>query len=59
VTRPITIHDGSWVAAAAFVGPGVTIGTGVVVTAGAVVMKDVPANSMVRGNPAEVTEIKG
>jgi putative colanic acid biosynthesis acetyltransferase WcaF len=54
VTRPITLHDGSWVAAAAFVGPGVTIGSGAVIAAGSVVMKDVPANSFVAGNPGQV-----
>lgn len=54
ITRPITIHEGSWVAAAAFIGPGVEIGSGSVVSAGAVVMKNVPPNSFVQGNPAEV-----
>lgn len=54
LTRPITLHDGCWVAAAAFVGPGVTVGSGAVLTAGTVVMKDVPANALVRGNPAAV-----
>ena len=52
ITRPITLHDGSWIAAAAFVGPGVTIGTGAVVSAGAVVMKSVAPNTLVAGNPA-------
>ena len=57
ITRPITVADGAWVAAAAFVGPGVEIGSGAVVTAGSVVMKDVAANAFVRGNPAEVARI--
>ena len=52
ITRPITIGDGSWIAAAAFVGPGVTIGTGAVVSAGTVVMKSVAPNTLVAGNPA-------
>ena len=52
ITRPITLYDGSWVAAAAFVGPGVTIGPGAVISAGAVVMKDVAAGVLVAGNPA-------
>ena len=54
ITRPITLHDGCWVAAAAFVGPGVTIGTGAVLSAGAVVMKDVPPDALVTGNPAQI-----
>lgn len=51
---PITIRSGSWVAAAAFIGPGVEVGSGSVVAAGSVVFQNVPANSLVRGNPAEV-----
>lgn len=34
--------------------PGVKIGDSCVVAAGSVVVKDVPANSMVAGNPAKV-----
>jgi len=51
---PITIRAQSWIAASAFVGPGVTIGTGSVISAGAVVFKDVPPSSLARGNPAQV-----
>lgn len=51
---PITIADGVWVAAAAFIGPGVVINRGAVVAAGAVVFRDVAENTVVRGNPAEV-----
>lgn len=54
ITRPIVVGSGAWVAALAFLGPGVTIGEGSVVGAGSVVMKDVPAGSRVRGNPAEL-----
>jgi putative colanic acid biosynthesis acetyltransferase WcaF len=56
ITRPITIHDGSWVAAMAFIGPGVEIGVGSVIAAGAVVVRSVPAGACVRGNPAKVEE---
>ncbi len=52
VTRPITIRADSWIAAGAIVLPGVTIGPNSIVTAGSVVNRDVPPNTMVRGNPA-------
>lgn len=56
VTKPITVRARSWIAAAAFVGPGVEIGAGAVVAAGSVVMRDVPPGTLVRGNPAEVVK---
>jgi putative colanic acid biosynthesis acetyltransferase WcaF len=54
ITRPIMVRAGSWIAAQAFIGPGVEIGQGAVVAAGSVVMKDVPPYTLARGNPAEV-----
>lgn len=51
-SRPITIHDYAWVAARAFVGPGVTIGSYAIVGATASVFKDVPHHAIVGGNPA-------
>lgn len=51
-SRPITIHDYAWVAARAFVGPGVTIGSYAIVGATASVFKDVPHHDIVGGNPA-------
>lgn len=56
VVASITIEEQCWVAATAFIGPGVTIGKGSVVAAGALVMRDVPPGSVVRGNPAEVSD---
>jgi putative colanic acid biosynthesis acetyltransferase WcaF len=51
-TKPITIGERSWVAAQVFIAPGVTLGTGSMAGAGSVVLQDVPAGTVVRGNPA-------
>ena len=58
VQKPITVGDGCWIAAGAFVGPGVNIGGGSVVAAGAVVVNDVAVGTLVGGNPAQVLEAK-
>lgn len=50
----IEIGPYAWIAAAAFVGPGVHVGAGAVVAACAVAVKDVPAGAVVAGNPARV-----
>jgi maltose O-acetyltransferase len=52
--RPIVIEDDVWIGAGSTVLPGVTIGQGSIVGAGSVVVKDVPAHSVVAGNPARV-----
>lgn len=52
---PIAIADSCWLAARAFVGPGVSIGEGSMVTAGAIVGRDVPENSIAKGNPAVIS----
>jgi maltose O-acetyltransferase len=52
--QPVTIEDGAWVRLGAVIAPGVTIGRGSVVATGAVVLKDVPPNTYVEGNPARV-----
>jgi len=49
---PIAIGRNAWVAADAFVGPGVTLADGAVAAARAVVVKDVDRNIIVGGNPA-------
>ena len=51
---PILIGTGSWIAIGCLIMPGGTIGEGAVVSAGSVVLKEVPANCLVRGNPAVV-----
>lgn len=47
---PIALEPGCWVAAQAFIGPGVRIALHSLVGARAVVTKDVPANKVVVGN---------
>jgi putative colanic acid biosynthesis acetyltransferase WcaF len=53
VRSPVTIGDDVWIAASAFIGPGVNVGNGAVVAAGAVVVKDVEPWTIVGGNPAK------
>ena len=50
----ITVGEDCWFGGNVVVLPGVTIGDGVVVGAGSVVTKDVPADTVVAGNPARV-----
>lgn len=56
IEKPIVVEDYAWVAAEAFVGPGVTIGQGAVVGARAAVFKDVEPWTVVGGNPARVVK---
>jgi acetyltransferase-like isoleucine patch superfamily enzyme len=51
---PVTIQDGVWLGAKAIILKGVTIGKNAVVGTGSVVTKDVPAGTVVAGNPATV-----
>ena len=53
-SKPVTIGEGTWIAADVFVGPGVTIGDGTVVGARSSVFRDIPANTIAAGNPARV-----
>nr|MDP0502535.1 sugar O-acetyltransferase [Verrucomicrobiota bacterium JB025] len=52
--KPITIGEDCWFGGGSIVLPGVTIGDRAVIGAGAVVTKDVPADTVVAGNPARV-----
>jgi len=54
VAKPIVIEDNVWLGGGAILLPGVRIGRNAVVGAGAVVSRDVPANTVVAGNPARV-----
>ncbi|RZF25637.1 sugar O-acetyltransferase [Paraburkholderia sp. UYCP14C] len=51
---PIVIGRNVWIAAGATIIGGVTVGENSVVAAGSVVTTDVPANTLVGGNPARV-----
>jgi putative colanic acid biosynthesis acetyltransferase WcaF len=52
VARPITLGRRSWIAAGAFVGPGVTVGDGAVLGARAVTVKSLAPLTVYAGNPA-------
>ncbi len=54
IAKPIEIGEDAWVAARAFVGPGVRLGAGAVVGATASVYHDVLEWTVVGGNPARV-----
>lgn len=51
---PVRICEGAWIGARSIIVKGVTVGPGAVVGMGSVVTKDVPARTMVAGNPARV-----
>ena len=51
---PVVIGNDVWIGDKATILPGVTIGDGAVISANAVVTKDVPAYSVVGGNPAQI-----
>lgn len=52
--RKVVIGNNVWIGAGVNIMPGVHIGENAVIAGGAVVTKDVPANTVVGGNPAKV-----
>lgn len=54
VFKPVHIGNNVWIGARALILKGITIGDGAVVAAGSVVTRDVPAKTIVAGNPAKV-----
>lgn len=51
--KPISIGDDCWIGGGVIVSPGITIGDRCIIGAGAVVINDIPADTMVVGNPAK------
>lgn len=52
--KPITIGNNVWIGGNSVVNPGVNIGNNVVIASGSVVVKDIPDNAVVGGNPAHI-----
>ena len=50
----LLLEDNVWIGDRAIVGKGVSIGKNSIVAAGSVVVKDVPPNVVVGGNPARI-----
>ena len=53
VTNPIIVNDNVWIAAEAFIHPGVVIGEGAVIGARSVVTKDMPPWMVCAGHPCK------
>ena len=53
ITKPIIVGDNVWIAAEAFIHPGVIINAGCVIGARSVVTKDMPAWMVCAGNPCK------
>jgi len=55
-TAPVTIEENVWIGDGAIICKGVTIGENSIIGAGAVVSRDIPANTIAAGNPAQVVK---
>jgi len=54
---PVVIEENVWIGASATILKGVRIGRNAVIGAGAVITQDVPPDSVVAGNPAQVVKV--
>lgn len=54
LAAPVKIRHNVWIGGQAIICPGVTIGDNSIIGAGSVVVKNVPANVVVAGNPAKI-----
>lgn len=54
LAKSVTIGHNVWVGGRSVINPGITIGDNAVIGSGSVVTRDVPANTVVAGNPARV-----
>lgn len=52
--KKVVIGNNVWIGTGVNIMPGVHIGENAVIAGGAVVTKDVPANTVIGGNPAKV-----
>ena len=58
ILRPITIGKGCWIAAEAFVGPGVVMGDHAILAARGALFDDAEPNQVYRGNPAQMIKAR-
>lgn len=52
VVKPLRVGDGAWIAAQAWVGPGVAVGEHALLSAGSVTTRDLEPRGIYQGNPA-------
>ena len=52
ITQPVTVEDGAWIGAGAWVSPGVIVGHHAVLSAGSVATKNLEPSGIYQGNPA-------
>jgi putative colanic acid biosynthesis acetyltransferase WcaF len=58
VCRPVVLGSGCWVAAEAFVAPGVTLGDGAILGARGALFEDAEPMAIYRGNPAKMIGLR-